>query len=183
MPTPSGRVKETPPTASASTAAACGDPQPTHKPIVRQDREHAIMDLRDQFVAGSVTTANVLSHLPVSGSRPFSDSQRHRTASPRDARLRDASTGALLSEAVHRHDAAALAVGVPATPFPHRFLRARQAVFRETPLVIDDQGTVSYTTPDRTGFRRRAGPKRRSDADIFSQDGLVRIADLPRVSA
>ena len=61
----------------------------------------------------------------------------------------------------------------------------RYAVFPETRrLVIDDQGTVSVYD---TGSHRIFGVAQAQSADrtltFTSQDGLVRIADLPRVSA
>ena len=60
----------------------------------------------------------------------------------------------------------------------------RYAVFPETRrLVIDDQGTVSVYD---TGSHRIFGVAQAQSADrtltFTSQDGLVRIADLPRVS-
>jgi hypothetical protein len=60
----------------------------------------------------------------------------------------------------------------------------RYAVFPETRrLVIDDQGTVSVYD---TGPHRIFGVAQAQSADrtltFTSQDGLVRIADLPRVS-
>ena len=61
----------------------------------------------------------------------------------------------------------------------------RYAVFPETRrLVIDDQGTLSVYD---TGSHRIFGVAQAQSADrtltFTSQDGLVRIADLPRVSA
>src|SRR3984957_19839638 len=61
----------------------------------------------------------------------------------------------------------------------------RYAVFPETRrLVIDDQGTVSVYD---TGSHQIFGVAQAQSADrtltFTSQDGLVRIADLPRVSA
>ena len=61
----------------------------------------------------------------------------------------------------------------------------RYAVFPETRrLVIDDRGTVSVYD---TGSHRIFGVAQAQSADrtltFTSQDGLVRIADLPRVSA
>ena len=60
----------------------------------------------------------------------------------------------------------------------------RYAVFPETRrLVIDDQGTISIYD---TGSHRIFGVAQAQSADrtltFTSQDGLVRIADLPRVS-
>jgi hypothetical protein len=60
----------------------------------------------------------------------------------------------------------------------------RYAVFPETRrLVIDDQGTVSVYD---TGSHRIFGVAQAQSADrtltFTSQDGLVRIADLPKVS-
>jgi hypothetical protein len=60
----------------------------------------------------------------------------------------------------------------------------RYAVFPETRrLVVDDQGTVSVYD---TGSHRIFGVAQAQSADrtltFTSQDGLVRIADLPRVS-
>jgi hypothetical protein len=61
----------------------------------------------------------------------------------------------------------------------------RYAVFPETRrLVIDDQGTITVYD---TGSHRIFGVAQAQSADrtltFTSQDGLVRIADLPRVSA
>jgi hypothetical protein len=61
----------------------------------------------------------------------------------------------------------------------------RYAVFPETRrLVIDDQGAVSVYD---TGSHRIFGVAQAQSGDrtltFTSQDGLVRIADLPKVSA